>query len=315
MQRVFRWLVSAGSIATLLAVLLGYFGPIVFELDMFAHFRLHLLILCGPLALMAGVMRAGAAFWRTLVAGVLAFAGLAPLWHHPLPPGGDVEIVVAAANLYRHNDEPVAMKRALLDIDADVLVTVETTKTTLTGPGSLALKYPYRLSLVTSGQILRAVIWSKFPMHDGQLLLEDQVEPTGAHAIVRVPGAMDVAILGVHLAHNLFGNQKQQVDALGRIVAGLPRPLIIMGDFNATAWSHAVRHIEALTTTQRVGGFAITWQGAYPTSLGKIKAPMGLQIDHTLVSPQIGVRSVDWFDLPGSDHRAVVATLQLPASG
>ena len=299
-------------VAILVGIILGYLGPYLFVMDGFAHFRLHLLLLCAPVAFLALILRKFSTFWRTLVAAVLAVAGLGVLWETPQHEGGSVGISVMTANLYQRNDRPEEMKRAILKADADVLVTMETTKAVLSGEGSLALRYPYRLSLNTSGQTLRTVIWSKFPMRNGTLLLEDLVEPTGAYAVIEVSPDVQFSLLGLHLAHNVMGNQLQQIEALDRIAEALPHPRVVLGDFNATAWSYALKHAETLTSTKRVRGFRVTWQGTYPTIVGRISAPIGLQIDHVLLSEGIGVKAVETLEIPGSDHLAVKVGITLP---
>lgn len=312
MRRLLHILITSLSIAVFLAVVSGYFGSVAFRLDMLAHFRLHLLILCGPVAFVALLLRVWPAFWRCIVTGLIAIAGLSDLWASPERPGGSVEVSVMAANLYQENPEPEEMKSALLSADADVLVTMETTKAVLVGENSLALKYPYRLSLRTSGETLRTVIWSRYPMRNGRLLLEDLVEPTGAHAIIQVAPGVEFTILGVHLAHNLGGNQRQQIEALDLIAESLPKPRVVVGDFNATPWSYAMRRVEELTGTRRIGGFLITWRGSFTGALSGIPIPLGLQIDHALVSNQIGVLSFRKVVIPGSDHFAIAARLALP---
>ncbi|MEM1300564.1 MAG: endonuclease/exonuclease/phosphatase family protein [Pseudomonadota bacterium] len=201
---------------------------------------------------------------------------------------------------------------ALIAADADVLVTHETTKAMQTGVTSLALHYEYRLSLTTSGQQLRTVIWSKFPMSAGALMLEDQIEPTGAMAMVDLGGGREALIVGLHLAHSAVGNQEVQIRALGTLLDGRPHPRILLGDFNATPWSWAMHQVAELSETQRVPGYRITWAGAYPSFAGDIPAPIGQPIDHILVSPDMGVQSVETLDIPGSDHLAVKATLLIP---
>lgn len=312
MRRLFRFIVTTASIAVLAAVVLGFLGHVAFSLDVLAHFRLHFLLLCPILALFAVALRHWAAFWRVVATAVLAMAGLGVLWEQIERPGGTTELTIMAANLYQRNAEPQAMQQMLLDADADVLVTMETSKAVLSGERSLSLRYPYRLSLSTSGSTLRTVIWSRFPMRDGQLLLEDQVEPTGAHAIIELSPEIDFTVLGVHFAHNPGGNQKRQIEALDRIAEGLLTPRIVLGDFNATPWSYAMRRVEALTATTRVGGFRLTWRGAYPTPFGQIQAPMGMSIDHALVSDGIGVRWADTIAIPGSDHWAVRVRVAIP---
>ena len=247
-----------------------------------------------------------------MVIAVLAIAGLGVLWEEPLRDGGEVELSVMTANLFQQNSRTEEMQRELLAADADVLVTMETTKAVLSGSDSFALSYPFRLSLSTSGQTLRTVIWSKFPMRDGRLLLEDLVEPTGALAIVEVSPGVEFTILGLHLAHNVVGNQEAQIRAMDLIAESMPMPRVIVGDMNATAWSHALRWIEDLTATRRIGGFRITWRGFYPTWIGSLRVPLGLQIDHILLSEGIGVRGLEARSIPGSDHKAVLARIALP---
>ncbi|MEL7469904.1 MAG: endonuclease/exonuclease/phosphatase family protein [Pseudomonadota bacterium] len=314
MKRLLRAILSALSAMILVAVLLGYLGGVVFSLDMLAHFRLHFLLLCLPIAMLSFVLGAWQIMWRACVVAILALAGLGALWESPERGSGDVQITLLAANLYHDNPETDEMRRVLYDADADVLVTSETTKSVLAGERSLALLYPFRLSLNTSGQTLRTVIWSKFPMRDGRLLLEDRAGPTGAHAIVEVAPGVEFSLLAVHMAHNLFGNQREQIEALDRIIERLPMPRVILGDFNATAWSFALRRVETLTSTRRVGGFRVTWQGAYPTVIGDIPSPLGLQIDHALVSDEVGVATAETIAIPGSDHRGLKVSLTLADS-
>ena len=312
MRRFLRFVISLISIAVLAAVCLGYFGYAVFTLDALAHFRLHFLLLCLPLAVLGVLLRDWVVLWRSAVIAVLAAAGLGVLWEEPRRDGGEVEVTVMTANLFQRNARTEEMQRALLAEDADVLVTMETTKAVLSGPDSFALTYPYKLSLSTSGHTLRTVIWSKFPMRDGRLFLEDLVEPTGAMAIVEVSPDFEFSILGLHLAHNVVGNQQRQIEAMDVIAESMPMPRVIVGDLNATAWSYALRRIERLTATRRIGGFRVTWRGFYPTWIGSIRVPLGLQLDHILLSNGIGVRKLETRSIPGSDHMAVKARIALP---
>lgn len=312
MRRLLRFLISAATIAVLIAVVLGFFGHVAFVLDVLAHFRLHFFLMCPVLAILAVLLRHWAAFWRVLATTVLALAGLGVLWEDAGRDGGATELTLMAANLYQRNAEPEDMKKVLLDANADVLVTMETSKSVLSGERSLALRYPYRLALSTSGSTLRTVIWSRFPMRDGRLLLEDSIEPTGAHAVIEVAPNVDLTVLGLHLAHNPGGNQARQIEALDRIAEGLLTPRVVIGDFNATPWSYAMRRIETLTSTKRVGGFRLTWRGAYPTPIGALRAPLGLPIDHALVSDGIGVRWADTIAIPGSDHWGVRLRIAIP---
>ena len=312
MRQVLRSLVAFAALVILIGVVLGYGGALIYPLDALAHFRLHMLLLIPPLAAVALGVRHWRALWRLGVAALLAIAGLSPLWEDVPPPSDGTALTVMTANLYQDNPQPEVMRAALRAANADILVTNETTKAAQAGVTSLTQFYRYRLALSTTGTTLRTVIWSRFPMREGRLLLEDLVEPTGAHAIVEIAPGREVTILALHLAHPAVGNQGVQVEALDRISESLPHPLIVMGDFNATPWSWAVKRVGELTRARRIPGYRVTWYGAYPTIFGRLPALLGQAIDHVLVSPGIGVADIRRVVIPGSDHLGVWADLRIP---
>jgi endonuclease/exonuclease/phosphatase (EEP) superfamily protein YafD len=101
-----------------------------------------------------------------------------------------------------------------------------------------------------------------------------------------------------------------------RDLAGLPAPdastlRVLAGDFNATLDHAALRAVLRTgwaDAAQRTGrGLSWTWR--------PLRLPWPrLVLDHVFVDPRIGVAAVDLVRVPGSDHRALVADLVLPAS-
>ncbi len=312
MLRTFNIVIHFCATLALIGVVLGYGGPVFHGLDLLGHFRLHLLIVAVVLFLLALSLRRIGAIWRAAAAAVFALAGLSPLWEGPVATADGPALTVLTANLRYDNPQAAEMLATLVAANADILVTNETTTATLDGANPLSALYPHRLSLKTRGRILRTVIWSKYPTSDGALFLEDKVGPTGALAVVELPNGRRVSVLGLHLAHALPGNQRRQIEALDAITAEVPRPLIVLGDFNAAPWSHALRKIESLTGTKRVPGYRITWRGEYPTPVGPIPALMGHAIDHVLLSPGMAAETVKLIPIPGSDHSAIRAVVRLP---
>jgi endonuclease/exonuclease/phosphatase (EEP) superfamily protein YafD len=304
--------VSLAALGLLVVVVLGYGGPWIFELDLLAHFRLHLLWLAIPLGVLAVLVGSETALWRTLAAAVLAAAGLAPLWAVPAPAGEGVPVTVMTANVFYHNALPEAVREALVGAGADILVTAETKREVAYGSSALDQHYPHRLAPETKAPDLRTVIWSRFPIRAGTLLPGGGAGPNGGYALVEVAPGREVLVMGLHLSHVAIGNQGEQIAALGPIAADLPWPRIVMGDFNATPWSHAVASIEAATGTRRVPGVDSTWRGRYPTPFGRVEEPIGLPIDHILLSEGIGFEEIGTVLIPGSDHLAVRAVLRVP---
>jgi endonuclease/exonuclease/phosphatase (EEP) superfamily protein YafD len=86
---------------------------------------------------------------------------------------------------------------------------------------------------------------------------------------------------------------------------------VLAGDFNATLDHAALRAVlrrgwaDAAQVTGR--GLVWTWR--------PLRLPWPrLTIDHVLIDPRISVAGVQLARLPGSDHRALVVDLVLPAA-
>jgi endonuclease/exonuclease/phosphatase (EEP) superfamily protein YafD len=88
-------------------------------------------------------------------------------------------------------------------------------------------------------------------------------------------------------------------------------PVVVAGDFNATL-DHAVFRDGIAgcsdAAAQRGDGLIPTWG---PTDL--TRHTVGPQIDHVVASGGIAASAFQLVDLPGSDHRAILTTLQVPA--
>lgn len=143
-------------------------------------------------------------------------------------------------------------------------------------------------------------------------------------AVMGMPGA--TARIGgrtvqLRLAHPLPPIPRQ-VDQwkreLGRVEAFAAAhrdggPVILAGDFNASQDHAAFRSLldaGRLHDAARLAGAART--PTWPRE-GQGPLPPYVQIDHVLVSDDFRVRGVRFLDLTGSDHRAVLAELDLHA--
>lgn len=102
-----------------------------------------------------------------------------------------------------------------------------------------------------------------------------------------------------------------EVDLAGlRKWCGTPGPVVVAGDFNATLDHSALRAGMAGcadSADQRGAGLIPTW-GPTARSRG-----IGPQIDHVLTSGGIAAETFDIDDIAGSDHRAVLTRLRIPA--
>ncbi len=104
------------------------------------------------------------------------------------------------------------------------------------------------------------------------------------------------------------GTWHADLDVLGRRCAD-GEPMVVAGDFNATLDHAAFREAlgECRSVAAKVGkGLDGTWPAHRP-------AVLRTQIDHVVVTPGITPRGFATYDLDGSDHRAVVATIAVGA--
>lgn len=154
-------------------------------------------------------------------------------------------------------------------------------------------------------------VFSRFP-----LAARSEQPAQEFHAVdVTLPGGGRLAVIGVHpMPPTKRAFQRRWAELLGR----LPAPSdafargLILGDFNATV-DHA--QLRALLRDGWRDAAGETGQGLRSTWRGlRAMAFVRLTIDHILVPPGVAITDYGVHDLPGSDHRAVTATLAFPAA-
>ena len=312
MQRTLATLAFGVAAVLFLLVLAGNAGRWHPALEVIANFRLHLSVLAGALGMVLGLARLRRSAVLAVLTTLIAAAGLGSVFEPVERPGEGRPLTLLYANLWDRNPQPEALTAMLRVADADILITSETTRSMVEGAGGLHATYPYRLVTSGAGEALRTAIWSKYPLRDGELYLNNTVAPTGAAAIADLGGGTTLGLIGAHFSRPFERLHQIQVEALGPMASTLGHPLIVAGDFNAAPWSWVVRRAAEVTATQILGGYRVTWKGRYRTPLGPLPEPWGHQIDQILVSAGIGVETVETLDLPGSDHLGLFVRLRIP---
>lgn len=271
-----------------------------------------LVLLVARLALRrwrAGAGGAGA----TAVAAALALAGLClhAWWFAPQvvgadpPPGAGAEpVTVMTANLLKGEADGAEVVREATEEHVDLLVVEEVTPAELADMDRAGLDdlLPHRVgeprsygdgTMVFSRAVLGAA--HRVPtLHDGWV-----VDMGGLTVLAVHPYAPTVA-------DGWVSDHAAVTDAVERW-----SPDLVVGDLNATA-DHAPMRELADEGYRDVGelaneGWQPTWpSGAAVTVLG-IPVPALAQIDHVLVGARMAALSMHTLEIPGSDHRAVVA--------
>jgi endonuclease/exonuclease/phosphatase (EEP) superfamily protein YafD len=132
-------------------------------------------------------------------------------------------------------------------------------------------------------------------------------------AVLTRPTGRAVTVFSSHLGapwpQDALGWRWQSA-RLGEILAGTPGPLIDAGDFNA---STSLKPFRNLLHAGGVSDASIAAGDAgirtYPSNAGLVPPLIG--IDHVLTR-QVAAGSTETVALPGSDHRALAATLYVP---
>ncbi|WP_382380730.1 endonuclease/exonuclease/phosphatase family protein [Lentzea rhizosphaerae] len=153
-------------------------------------------------------------------------------------------------------------------------------------------------------------IASKYPLTQRNLTPPGTLQQAGA--VVDLPGK-DIEVVSVHPLPPVV---TAGPEAWQRELAGLPSPdstgaiRVLAGDFNATLDHVGITRLlnkGYVDAADQVGkGLIHTW----PSDSGIWPPPV--TIDHVLVDQRCPVDTTDVFDVPGSDHRAVVTQFVVP---
>ena len=86
---------------------------------------------------------------------------------------------------------------------------------------------------------------------------------------------------------------------------------ILAGDFNATLDHAELRRVLDTGYQDAAAQVGAGLHGTWPHGR---RFPPPVTIDHVLADERLGVRAVSIHTIPGTDHRAVLAELELPAN-
>jgi endonuclease/exonuclease/phosphatase (EEP) superfamily protein YafD len=126
-------------------------------------------------------------------------------------------------------------------------------------------------------------------------------------------GERRVAVLGVHVlaptSPNATDERNDELRAVAAWAARHQGPEVVLGDLNTASWSSAMSELEddgGLRDSAEGFGFQATW----PAVLG----PLGIAIDHVLLTPNLTVTDRETGPSFGSQHRSLWATVAFAGS-
>jgi endonuclease/exonuclease/phosphatase family metal-dependent hydrolase len=228
----------------------------------------------------------------------------------PHPRGPDLRVLTA------NIDNGLADKSDLVDLvrqeRVDVLAIQEFTprsREVLERRG-LSELLPYEERAGRTGANGTAV-YSRWPLRR----LGNITGPTGhvqAEVAIDVPGAGPVRLTSVHTqAPDLSANGEWRTSLRQLPAADGNGPQVLAGDFNATLDHAELRRLLGRGWSDAADRTGDGLRGTWPSD--DVSLPL-VTIDHVLVSDGLGVARTAVFDVRASDHRALLAVVELPAA-
>jgi endonuclease/exonuclease/phosphatase (EEP) superfamily protein YafD len=226
------------------------------------------------------------------------------------PEANGERLRIMSINLYKGLADPRTVVRVATEEKIDVLVMPELTdaeaeKLDQQGLSNLLPNRVYEADRSGSG----TGVVSRYPLRKITLMPETTLAQPSM--VVDVPGNDDVELTAVHLQPGVrSGSAGTWRSEMGRLPRPTPdeRVRVLAGDFNAS-FDHAT--FRAIVDRGYADAADQAGKGLVPTwSSDPIGIPV--TIDHILADNRCALSDYDVYDIPGSDHNALVAQVTLP---
>jgi endonuclease/exonuclease/phosphatase (EEP) superfamily protein YafD len=254
--------------------------------------------------------RRGPAVTAALAAAALTAVTLPRAARRPQPAASGPVLRVLTVNVLCGRADPEVVVALVRRTGADVLFLQELTDDAVTSLSQAGLDelMPRKITELR-GSSLGSGIYSRFPLSEGEPLTPTYAaQPT---AVLTLPTGEVVELGCVHPRAPLPPSPRG-VARWRRELAVVPAPgkipRVLAGDFNATLDHAPFRQLLRLgyadAALQAGNALVPTW--------GPLGRPAVITIDHVLVDRRCAVLASSVHTVPGTDHRAVYATVQLP---
>jgi endonuclease/exonuclease/phosphatase (EEP) superfamily protein YafD len=309
-RNIASWILSPqgvmrGAIVAALFPVAGWFGELHWFLDLFNHFQAQyfcfLLLATITLVLLRNFRLAAIAFGLLLIPGIR----LAPLYLPTrIDPNGPV-LRVACFNVLTHNRRYEDAVSWIRETSPDFIYLPEANEDWERGIAPLADAYPHKVDVFIPGNFGFS-FRSKHHLVRHEIHLLGTMEIPLLEAVVATPHG-EVTVFGAHPVPpvtRFWANERDTYLArLSAIAAKTHGRLVILGDLNATRWSHSLAPFfaQGIRDTAVGHGFSATWMRENPL--------MAVPIDHIFERGFAGTIRRWTGPALGSDHRPVVADL------
>ncbi len=235
-----------------------------------------------------------------------------PSSHLVRPRPGQPVLRILDANVSQDNFDLAPLAAEVRRYQPDVVAMEEVTKPAYTSLMATGVMKPYSrhslLFLPDSGSLGMA-LWSRYRLSDmKQWYAYGHPE---LRAWVHLPGGRRVRLDVVHTlapyGSGEPGPWARQMVAIKQELSREPRPLVVVGDLNATWYDwhfQAILHLGLRDAAVEAGQ---GWRMTFPANQWPV--PPYARIDHVLHSAGVGLVSYAVVDVPGSAHRGLLVSV------
>lgn len=309
-------LLVGGGVVSLLTVL-GFAGGMWWRFDLLSHFRVQYL------AALAVAMLGLCAYrkWKTAAAfggfGALNLALIVPFFFgaSPSPTPGATTIRAAVINVNTANTRGDLVCAFVREHKPDIILFEEVDEVWDNRLAPLRDEYEHWESELR-GDNFGIALASRLPWKTAKIVHLGEAGVPSVTATFEVGGRV-LTVLGTHPVPP-SGKQgsrlrNDQIAAIARFMREQDQPFVLIGDLNATPWSHHFRKLVRETGLRdSARGFGV--QPTWPSPVAWLPVPsvfLRVPIDHCLVSSDVRVVRRIVGESVGSDHFPLLVELEL----
>lgn len=303
-------------------VLLSFFAPANWMLELLTHFRLQYSLGLLTIVLILVVLKKPLPAMLLSVFLLMNSLLIAPFYlptnwratatNHTLDTNQQVKYSVLFANINYGNQNLDRLLDRIEFENPDLLVTVETDQQKFDQLTPQLSQYPHTFH-VNRGQRLGTSIWSKQPFVTDPNVIwdESQTYPTIRFQLPASDSLQPLVVYAVHppppITSSTTEARNQIFGLLANQIGQEVGPILVVGDFNATSWSPNFSQLiqdSKLSDTRVANGLQPSW----PTFLPSL---LRIPIDHVLVNNLVQVISRQTLPSIGSDHLPVLVEIRI----
>lgn len=297
----------------LLCTWIGYFARWHWFPALFDHFRWQGVVACLVALLVLAIRRK----WLLVCfAAVSLMVNLWPLWQSSGTLQAGVKsdnppaLRMISYNVLTSNTRYAETLSYLRAADADVILLLEVNESWKQAMAPLRQTHPHGAAAAQEDNFGIA-LFSRVPLRDTRI---DALVDDGMPCVTTfvTAGNREFRLVGTHPLPptNTESARLQQSEfaAIAQLVSSTPQiPTVVMGDFNATPWSHAMQILRTRSTLE----FRTPKHVWRPT--WRARSVVGIAIDLALCTPQLFFAQREIGPDLGSDHRAQELSLHWAA--